>query len=300
MLVFAVATLPFVAFIAVLNGRWYGSPLKSGYGTLSALYSLDRIGPNVRLYAAWFLKAQTPLAFAWLAAPYMVRTTAAERYRVVLVAIVYPLVMLAIYAPYLTFHEWSYLRFLLPALPVALIAMAAFIDWAARPLPGALRAVALVTLGTWLIGHGVRAAVEAGVPQLRAAEQRYVAVGRFAERATPANAIYISLQHSGSLRYYTGRPSIRFDYINVDLHRAIADLERAGWKPYIVLEDWEETQFKEQFASASEEGRLAWRPLARFRARGINIYDPEQMHNPPRESMDIPAPTAIDCRAAPD
>jgi hypothetical protein len=222
----------------------------------------------------------------------MIEPTAAIAFAVMIAIVV------GSYLAYAPFDDWSYLRFLLPALPVALIAMAACIEWAARPLPGALRAVAFVTLGTWLIGHGVRVAVDGGVPQLRAAEQRYVAVGRFAERATPAHAVYISLQHSGSLRYYTGRPSIRFDYINVDLHRAIADLERAGWKPYIVLEDWEETQFKEQFASASEEGRLAWRPFARFRARGINVYDPQQMHDPPRESIDSPPVSGVDCRSA--
>src|SRR5262249_60797514 len=84
--------------------------------------------------------------------------------------------------------------------------------------------------------------------------RRYVAVAQFVAERTPSNAVYISLQHSGSLRYYSGRPAIRFDRIAVGLDQAIADLQHAGWRPYIVLEDWEGTQFKQQFAGAPQSG----------------------------------------------
>ena len=280
--------------------------MRSGYGDLSTAYSINHVATNATRYARWLRDTQTPLialsavALAISASGRTAASVALHRGRMIeppaAIAFAATIAIVAgSYLLYAPFEDWSYLRFLLPAYPVALIAMAAFIDWTVRPLPGALRAVVLVTLGTWLIGHGARVAIGAGVSRLRAAEQRYVAVGRFAQRATPANAVFISLQHSGSVRYYTGRPSIRFDYIAVDLHRALVDLEHAGWKPYIVLEDWEETQFKEQFAAASEEGRLAWRPLARFRERGINIYDPKQMHDPPRESIAIPPIETVDC-----
>jgi uncharacterized protein (DUF433 family) len=126
-----------------------------------------------------------------------------------------------------------------------------------------------------MAGHGVRYLTAAGVGSLRDDARRYVAVARFATEQTPANAVYISLQHSGSLRYYSGRPVIRFDRISVDLDRALADLRQAGWRPYVVLEDWEETQFKQQFAAASQTGRLAGRPIARLMKYGVNVYDPQ-------------------------
>jgi hypothetical protein len=132
------------------------------------------------------------------------------------------------------------------------------------------------------------------VGSLRDEARRYVAVARFATEQTPANAVYISLQHSGSLRYYAGRPVIRFDRISVDLDRAVADLQHAGWRPYVVLEDWEETQFKQQFAAASEAGRLVGRPIARLMKYGVNVYDPQ-----PSERSDgpieIPAWTGTTC-----
>jgi hypothetical protein len=106
--------------------------------------------------------------------------------------------------------------------------------------------------------------------------------------------VYISLQHSGSLRYYAGRPVIRFDRIAIDLDRALADLQQAGFRPYIVVEDWEETQFKQQFADASETGRLAGRPIARLMKYGVNLYDP---HTPDRGAgpIEIPPWTGTTC-----
>ena len=38
-------------------------------------------------------------------------------------------------------------------------------------------------------------------------------VGQFVVDRLPPNAILISMQHSGSLRYYAGRPTLRYDWL---------------------------------------------------------------------------------------
>ena len=141
-------------------------------------------------------------------------------------------------------------------------------------------------------GHGIRYLVDAGARTLGDDARRYVAVGRFAARSTPENAIFIALQHSGSLRQYSGRLTIRFDLISVGLDRALSDLERAGWRPFIVLEDWEETQFKQQFAARSVVGRLDRRPMARQIDYGVNIYDPVERRDVRTGPAEIPR---VDC-----
>ena len=46
--------------------------------------------------------------------------------------------------------------------------------------------------------------------------------------------------HSGTVRYYAGRVTLRFDLLDPAwLDRAIAWLEARGHHPYILLEDWE-------------------------------------------------------------
>ena len=110
--------------------------------------------------------------------------------------------------------------------------------------------------------------------------------------------MFVTLQHGGSVRHYSNRLTVRFDRIAVGLDEALASLERAGLRPFILLEDWEETDFKARFGAASEAGRLAWRPLARLpEPGGVNIYDPQMASSSLRHEMvTIPPPTACDCR----
>ena len=155
-----------------------------------------------------------------------------------------------------------------------------------------------VALGAFLVSHELRFAIDAGLTALQRNERRYVAVARFVEASTPPNAVFLALQHGGSLRHYGNRLTLRFDRVSAGLDDALASLERAGWRPFILLEDWEETQFKDQFGATSVAGRLGWRPWARLsEPGGVNIYDPRQAHDAaPHELAVIPPPGACDCR----
>jgi hypothetical protein len=69
------AVLPLIAgaipgclFIAWINHALYGSPLASGYGSLSALFSVSYIVPNLERYGRWLVVSQTPLAVVGIAA----------------------------------------------------------------------------------------------------------------------------------------------------------------------------------------------------------------------------------------
>jgi hypothetical protein len=50
----------------------------------------------------------------------------------------------------------------------------------------------------------LRFAIDAGLTRLQRLERRYVAVARFIESATPPNAVFLALQHGGSVRHYAG------------------------------------------------------------------------------------------------
>jgi mono/diheme cytochrome c family protein len=51
-----------------MQNAMYGGPLRSGYGDLGALFSMDHIGPNLRRYPAWLLQTHTPIVLLALAA----------------------------------------------------------------------------------------------------------------------------------------------------------------------------------------------------------------------------------------
>ncbi len=267
---FAVAALPGVCLVAAVNAYLYGSPLASGYGNFDALYKLGNAPANITRYAGWLLTTQTPLvalAIVALARP----PRAVHGFLAVFAAGVF-----IGYVFYTPFDAWWYLRFLLPGLPALLVLMAVGLVWVVNRLP-ALAQTFVVSCGAiLLIGYGVNFAVSQGVFELRDGERRYETIGRYAASSTPPNAVFLSMQHSGGIRYYSNRLTLRYDWLPSDwLDRAIALLRDQGYRPYIVLEDWEEAVFKQRFGGQSETGRLAWRPLMEFNdGMPVRVYEP--------------------------
>ena len=77
------------------------------------------------------------------------------------------------------------------------------------------------------------------------AEQRYVTVGLYLRQILPENGIVLAIQHSGSARFYTGRPIVRLDVIDGSLvPRAQTALVSAGYHPFAVFEDDEIPQLR--------------------------------------------------------
>ena len=297
---FAAAVVPACCAVAIVNWRLYGSPFRSGYGDLASAYALANIGENARRYAEWLMQTHTPLivlAGVGLAAPWPARQGPLPL-RAALLFLLFTLGLTSSYLPYGVFDNWRYLRFFLPALPLLLVSMIAAIVWLCRGLPPAFRVFGAIALLAFLASHELRFAIEAGLTRAPASERRFVAVARFIEETLPSNAVFVTLQHGGSVRHYSNRLSVRFDRIPVGLDEALASLERGGLRPFILLEDWEETDFKARFGAASAVGRLAWRPLARLPdPGGVNIYDPKSaVGAPPQELAIIPPTQRCDCR----
>jgi hypothetical protein len=124
--------------------------------------------------------------------------------------------------------------------------------------------------------HYVATAAERSAFDLQRLERRYVAAGAFASRGLPGDAVLLSAQESGPLRMYGGRTTVRFDRLDPrGLDAAVQFLDHAGYRPYFVLEAWEEVQFRDRFARSSALGLLDWPPMAEI-GRGVRVrfYDP--------------------------
>ena len=134
-------TIPGCLFIAWINNALYGSPLASGYGSLSVLFSLSHIATNLERYGRWLVESQTPLAvvgIAVLLVPVKAiwRTREQQQAARLLGAIV--IVVWALYLIYTPFEAWWFLRFLLPAWPAMCLGTAAvLVRIGAGPTPRA-------------------------------------------------------------------------------------------------------------------------------------------------------------------
>jgi hypothetical protein len=278
---FSAGLLPAVGAQVLMQWRLYGSPLASGYGAASDLYAASNIAPNAAGYARRLLQGETPaLALAVVSLAVLAATPGqpADESRLkrplVLAAIAFA-ILAASYLPYGVFAEWSYLRFLLPAFPLAFVLIGALVVSASRRLPSAIRAPTFICA---LAAAGSVNIVRAGQEQafsMRRYESRYSLAGRYLASSLPANTVVVTGQHSGSARYYANVPILRWDQLDVDLDLAVAALRAGGRHPVLLVEDWEIPQIARKHP-LSAHARLDWSPRAEFgEETRVFLYDPD-------------------------
>jgi hypothetical protein len=125
-------------------------------------------------------------------------------------------------------------------------------------------------------GYGVYFAYDTSAFDFGKADVRYINVARLVASVTEPNSVVITLQHSGSLRYYGGRTTLRYDLLHQRwLDRTILWLRDRGMRPYILLDDWEHEIFRDRFASQNVFGRLDAAKVAEYRSTNFTtLYDP--------------------------
>lgn len=255
--------------IAAINQHLYGSPFASGYGTFSTIYALRYLPANLANYTAWLLQTQTPFVALALAAPWLLpRHAHPDAGAIARLGLGVAGAVALSYLFYTPFDHWTFLRFLLPAYPPMLaLAAAAFVRIAPRAprvRAASFAALALV-LAAWGLWTG-RAAF-----QVRTEEARYIAAGRFA-RELPADAVILCNQHSGSLRYYAGRITMRFEWLDPDMYaEALDHVRRLGRPLFVVLDDWERDVFRQRYAGVADLSWLDEPPLL-LAARRVYFY----------------------------
>ena len=63
------------------------------------------------------------------------------------------------------------------------------------------------------------------------------------------------MQHSGSLRMYAERLTMRYDWLEGPWYqRALETLVAKGYRPYLVLSEFEEPAFRKQFNLSDKQG----------------------------------------------
>jgi hypothetical protein len=261
-------------FIGALNAYWYGSPLLSGYGNTSERFGLRFLSTNLRLYPAWLVETQSfgiLVSFVTLAA--LVRRGPARAS--IALAWGISLGTLLCYITYTAYDAWWYLRFLLPGLGAFFALVAAGLAILANRIRRPWGALAAIALLVWLIAHPVRyaAALDMFGP-FQKGEHRYADFGAFIVAQLPPDAVFFAMQHGGSIRYYAGRHTLRYDMLDgTRAPRAIAAVEALGLHPFLAIEDGELDLVRSSFG-LPPGAALPWPHVARMQAYGgLSIYD---------------------------
>ncbi|MGH9219063.1 MAG: ArnT family glycosyltransferase, partial [Vicinamibacterales bacterium] len=252
---FAIPVVVAAAFLALLQEYWYGSPFRSGYGAAEELFSISNIFPNARRYASW-LVATSPVLFL---APLGFARVRKDRHARALIA--FAMLVIASYLIYAVFDQWSYLRFLLPALAVfAVFAAVELQSWISR-WPVALRLPLFVIVVLSVAAHGLFVARAFDTFKLADQLKRVEQTGKFINGYAGDNPVIIAGEQSGAIRYYTLMPIVRWEVATPDtLHAVIAAIEQSGYSTYIALDAWEYEPFLKKFAAVPDV-QLDWPPM---------------------------------------
>jgi hypothetical protein len=284
--------------VGVINARLYGSPLIPGYDLTDA-YLWSHVLPNVRRYGWWLIAAETPFAlagFAALAVPSarIWRTTSSRETWSLLGGI--GAVIWLSYLLYVPWDAWWYLRFLLPAWPMMTLGTASIAAALYRAAPStALRALVIAALGA--IGvSGIWQAVQRDAFSVAGGEAKYIEVAKTVESLTEPDAVIISAQHSGSIRYYAGRLTLRWDVGDPAwLDRTVEWLAAHGHHPYFVLEPQEVSELRARYGPGNAVAQLDWTPMVSFRGGAVTMYDGVRREREGRVVSQLLSRTTHDC-----
>jgi hypothetical protein len=249
------------AIVAYLQWRYFGSPFRSGYGTAEEIYALANIGPNASLYARWLMATHGPWLFAAPLVLCVPASRAAYSRREIGWLLAFAVLVIAAYLVYAVFETWTYLRFLLPAMAVGMIAVSALASAGLAQTPAAIRIAGLVLAMLALASYNIASAREHGVFRMATYQVRARTVGERLATMLPANAVIVSGEQSGAMRYYTGQSIVRWDLMDAAaMPEALAALRLHRREVWVVLDDWEEEPFRRKFrdlAAASIDAKPA-------------------------------------------
>jgi hypothetical protein len=255
------AVLPFVVFVGLVHRALYGSPFTSGYGTASTIYSFRHALTNLVRYPSWWWHAHGLVGWLFLVAVFRPRPVA-TRARVAILVLFAAAVGMA-YVFYMPFDEWAYLRFVISALPVVMLLSADAIAWLTSRRGAALCAAALSACSALAVVQGIHRARWDGFFRFADNDQAFVDAAMYIDATAPAPSVVFSMLHSGSVRYYAGRQTLRFDILDPQwLDRAVAALAERGFRSYALLEDYEVRAFRDRFAGQETLAMLNRGPMA--------------------------------------
>jgi len=228
-----------------IQAHVFGNAFTTGYGSTDVLFTWAALPENIDIYARQSWRA---LGGLWLGAAgagaWAMRGPRTNVILMIAAAVTLP------YLFYLRFDHWETLRFLLPGLVPVTILVAAGVTAALRPIRvPAVTAIVIVLFAGAFAVRSERLMRESSVWDIQNLEARYPLVGQWFQVNTPPNSVALASQHSGSLRWYGDRQTVRWDLLAPEeLIPTVRELEAHGATVYAALEGTEQQGFDAKFS----------------------------------------------------
>jgi hypothetical protein len=242
-------TIGVMATMAIQN-HLFGSPLSTGYGASSALFSFSHLGTNLGIFARQGWTVVGPLWIPGLIVGlFAARPAPRSKPAALFTAVALP------YLFYLPFDHWETLRYLLPGIvPLTVVIATGLMHIARTPRKPAVTAAVVAGFIAIVAGRSESLLRASSVWEIASLEARYPLAGEWINVNTPTTSVVMANQHSGSLRWYGKRQTIRWDFIAPEhLVATVRDLQSHGATVYVALEGGEAAMFDQRFAGVSDQ-----------------------------------------------
>jgi len=237
LLLFVAGGLPGAAWLAGYQHVLYGHALASGYGDIFAAFGWQYGAPTARHFGAWLARLLPPVL---LVLPLVALMHPATRGRSVAALVLGAATLIGCYLFYEVSHEvWWCLRFILPALPLLVLAgllgVEALAQGPGRRWPRGFRPAAALVLLLWGLGAAAFWHRRLEPLQVRPQELAYAAGAAAARELFPPDALVVSLAFSGNLLFHTGHPVLRWDQVSPEDFARYARLAAGAGRPVRAL-----------------------------------------------------------------
>jgi hypothetical protein len=234
----------------VIQDRLFGSPMSSGYGTAGEVLSTAHVKTNAGIFLrhGWDVAGVLwlpGLIIGWFAS----RPEPRGKPTILLGAVTLP------YLFWLPFDHWETLRFLLPGLVPLTVLVATGLTHIARvPRNRAVTAAMIGIFMTIIVAQSEHLLRQSSVWDIASIEARYPLAGEWINVNTPPNSVVMANQHSGSLRWYGKRETIRWDFVDPSaLATTVGELQSHGATVYVALEGDEVAMFDQRFSAVVDQ-----------------------------------------------
>lgn len=236
-----------------IQNHLFASPWSTGYGSAEHLFSRSHFTPNLGIFARHGWTVMGPLFIPGLMLGlFAARPEPRWKPLAIFGAVALP------YLFYLPFDHWETLRFLLPGLvPLTIVSADGLMHIARLPRRPAVTAAIVAALIVIVAGWSEHLLRTSSVWDVASLEARYPLAGAWINVNTPADSVVLANQHSGSLRCYGQRQTLRWDFIAPQqLSTTIRELEDRGATVYVALEGDEVQMFDRRFAGTIDQLRV--------------------------------------------
>jgi hypothetical protein len=195
--------------------------------------------------------------------------------------------VLAVFSCYLFYPGFDghvNLRFLVPGLPALFVLLATSLVLASARVRETWRAIIVAALVVAVAVRGIDYATENLAFDTRG-ERRYEVIAEAIAQRLPPDAVILAMQHSGSVRYYSGREMVRYDQVPPRrLDRLMKRLRNLDRPAYVLLDEWEVPVFQKLFEGSSPLAGLDWPPAIELEQVKVRVWDlgDRQRGQPPR------------------